>query len=188
MRSHTNNTYAYSPSSAVSLALRPCLHDPFVKSLLAPCFLCCSHGTFLILVLMFVPLHRRPGPADRRRFSSMFDMSFPLHQLFLRFPRGSGVGPRREPGDDTGLTSFVVCYFAFLCCFAPPSFCFALSCVRAMRGEKEEEAAHFITYRNNLNKILVTPYSKQKWEMEVTVARLHQRDPLRGVVRRRIPL
>ncbi|CAM9742165.1 unnamed protein product [Ectocarpus sp. 12 AP-2014] len=33
--------------------------------------------------------------------------------------------------------------------------------------EREEEAAHFITYRNNLNKILVTPYSKQKWEMEV---------------------
>ncbi|CAM9582076.1 unnamed protein product, partial [Sphacelaria rigidula] len=26
---------------------------------------------------------------------------------------------------------------------------------------------HFITYRNNLNKILTTPYSKQKWEMEV---------------------
>ncbi|CAM9454886.1 unnamed protein product, partial [Hapterophycus canaliculatus] len=33
--------------------------------------------------------------------------------------------------------------------------------------EREEEAAHFITYRNNLNKIIVTPYSKQKWEMEV---------------------
>ncbi|CAN0479198.1 unnamed protein product, partial [Scytosiphon promiscuus] len=32
---------------------------------------------------------------------------------------------------------------------------------------QEEEAAHFITYRNNLNKIIVTPYSKQKWEMEV---------------------
>lgn len=34
---------------------------------------------------------------------------------------------------------------------------------------QEEEAAHFITYRNNLNKIIVTPYSKQKWEMEVGV-------------------
>lgn len=32
---------------------------------------------------------------------------------------------------------------------------------------QEEESAHFITYRNNLNKILTTPYSKQKWEMEV---------------------
>eukprot|EP00904_Undaria_pinnatifida_P012958 jgi/Undpi1/8793/HiC_scaffold_25.g11255.m1 len=33
--------------------------------------------------------------------------------------------------------------------------------------EREEESAHFITYRNNLNKIMVTPYSKQKWEIEV---------------------
>ncbi|CAN0339868.1 unnamed protein product, partial [Laminaria digitata] len=33
---------------------------------------------------------------------------------------------------------------------------------------QEEESAHFITYRNNLNKIMVTPYSKQKWEIEVS--------------------
>lgn len=37
------------------------------------------------------------------------------------------------------------------------------------RAIQEEESAHFITYRNNLNKIMVTPYSKQKWEIEVSV-------------------
>lgn len=105
------------------------------------CKVRCSVPVFPVLFPCALYLYRPPLLSSLIKFknSAVFTLFFLFFSLFFRVP------------------VFFLRFFLLIAGLRVPT----------NGGEQEEETAQFITYRNNLNKILVSPYSKQKWEMEV---------------------